>query len=167
MKFPNMRASTLSLLILLLTSAPAVAVGQTAKKTAKPAAGTSERWLPALRSRADFDRLARVYTDQPYALPHVIFVIDRKDGNKIYYANSRRYRFHVDFVNGNYLSLERGDVFFKNNYVSENRRFILGTLAWQAPVKRYTFEYWEGDTASAALISLTADVIKKTFFDPV
>jgi hypothetical protein len=138
-----------------------------ARPAAEPAAAAPERWLPALRSRADFDRLARVYTDQPYALPHVIFAIDRRDGNKVYYANSKRYRFHVDFVNGNYLSLERGDAFFKNNYVSENRRFILGTLAWQAPVKRYTFEFWEGDTASAALISLAADAIKKTFFDAV
>src|SRR5215210_5243291 len=97
-----------------------------------------ERSLPALRSRAEFDRLARVYTDQPYALPHVIFVIDRKDRDRVYYVNSRRYRFHKDFVNGTYLSLERGEEFFKNNYMSPNRRFILGTLAYQAPVKRYT-----------------------------
>ena len=89
--------------------------------------------------------MARVYTDQPYALPHVIFVIDRKSGDKIYYVNSKRFRFHKDFVNGTYLSLERGEEFFKNNYLKANRRFILGTLAWQAPVKRYTFEFWEGD----------------------
>src|SRR5687768_613405 len=102
---------------------PARPAPQAAQPATQNAAGAAaERFLPELRSRAEFDRMARVYTDQPYALPHVIFVIDRKDGNKIYYANSKRYRFHVDFVNGNYLSLERGDTFFKNNYVSENRR---------------------------------------------
>ncbi len=118
MKFPNKRASALGLLLLLLSLTPAAAAGQAAKKMAKPEASTSERWLPALRTRAEFDSLARVYTDQPYALPHVIFVIDRQDKNKIYYVNSQRYRFHNDFVNGNYLSLERGEEFFKNNYLT-------------------------------------------------
>ncbi|HEX8501008.1 MAG TPA: PEP/pyruvate-binding domain-containing protein [Pyrinomonadaceae bacterium] len=170
MKYTNARLIFLSLAALLVLAPPAAAAaerGQSTRRAGRPAASTGDRWLPALRSRAEFDRLARVYTDQPYALPHVIFVIDRKDANRIYYVNSQRYRFHVDFVNGNYLSLERGDEFFRNNYQRENRRFILGTLAWQAPVKRYTFEYWEGDLATAALIGLTADVIRKTFFEPV
>jgi hypothetical protein len=136
---------------------------QVAVKPVQP----SQRSAPALRSRADFDSLARVYTDQPYALPHVIFIIDRKDKNKIYYANSKRYRFHKDFVNGTYLSLERGEEFFKNNYLSANRRFILGTLAYQSPVKRYTFEFWEGDLIPAEQIKLTADVINNSFFEPV
>jgi hypothetical protein len=125
------------------------------------------RSLPALHSREEFDQLARVYTDQPYALPHVLFVIDRKDGNKIYYVNSQRYRFHKDFVNGTYLSLERGEEFWKNNYINPNRRFILGTLAWQAPIKRYTFEFWEGDQIPADQIKLTADILKQSFFAPV
>jgi hypothetical protein len=130
-----------------------------------PAATT--RSLPQIHARAEFDRLARVYTDQPYALPHVLFVIDRKDNDRIYYVNSQRFRFHKDFVNGTYLSLERGDEFFQNNYLHANRRFILGTLAWQAPVKRYTFEFWEGDQIPAEQIGLTADILKKTFFEPV
>ena len=169
MKHTKVVGALLCLVGLLVFASPGAAALrlQKPRRSAKPAANTSERWLPALRSRADFDRLARVYTDQPYALPHVIFVIDRKDKNKIYYVNSQRYRFHVDFVNGNYLSLERGDEFFKNNYVRENRRFILGTLAWQAPVKRYTFEFWEGDLITAELMKLTADTIGKTFFDSV
>ena len=138
-----------------------------AAATAQQESGGGPRSLPALRSRAEFERLARVYTDQPYALPHVLFVIDRKDDNKIYYINSQRYRFHKDFVNGTYLSLERGEEFWRNNYINPNRRFILGTLAWQAPVKRYTFEFWEGDQIPADQIKLTADVLKQTFFAPV
>jgi hypothetical protein len=167
MKFSNRRARALTLTVLLLAASPAPAYAQREKKFGKPVASTTQRSLPALKSRDEFDKLARVYTDQPYALPHVIFVIDRKDANKIYYVNSQRFRFHKDFVNGTYLSLERGQEFFRNNYLNENRRFILGTLAWQAPVKRYTFEYWEGDLATAELIKTTADVIRKTFFEPV
>jgi hypothetical protein len=126
------------------------------------------RSLSAIRTRARFDTLARVYhAGTPYALPHLMFVIDRRDGNKIYYINSKRYTFHKDFVNGTYLSLERGEEFFKNNYINANRRFILGTLAYQTPVKRWTFEFWEGDLIPAEQIKLTYDIINSTFFEPV
>ncbi len=134
----------------------------------KFAQASGERSLPAIKSRADFDQLARVYHQgTPYALPHLMFVIDRKDKNRIYYVDSKRYTFHVDFVNGTYLSLERGDEFFKNNYINANRRFILGTLAYQTPVKRWTFEFWEGDLIPAEQMKLAYDIINKTFFEPV
>ena len=189
MKSNAKRPALLCLACLLLALAPSAARAQSTPRDAEPSEAPSSlrlpgvprrgrpktqpkpaasvRWLERLATRADFERLARVYTDQPYALPHVIFVIDRKNKDKIYYVNSQRFRFHKDFVNGTYLSLERGEEFFRNNYLKENRRFILGTLAWQAPVKRYTFEFWEGDLITAELMKLTADTIKKTFFDPV
>ncbi|MCA1633186.1 MAG: PEP/pyruvate-binding domain-containing protein [Acidobacteria bacterium] len=129
-------------------------------------AADGTRSVPAIKTRAEFDGLARVYTDTPYALPHVMFVIDRKDGNRIYYVNSKHFRFHKDFVNGTYLSLERGQDFQKN-YTQPNRRFILGTLAYQAPVKRWTFEFWEGDTIPTEQIKLTAETLNNSFFEPV
>ena len=129
---------------------------------------SEKRWLPAITSRAQFDSLARTYDqDTPYALPHVLFVIDRKDGNKIYYVDTKRYAFHKDFVNGTYLSLERGQQFFENNYLKPNRRFILGTVAYQTPIKRWTFEFWEGDLIPADQIKLAYDTINKSFFEPV
>src|SRR6267142_1652888 len=128
----------------------------------------SPRSLPAVKSQAEFDALAVTYDpNTPYALPHVLFVIDRKDQNKIYYVNTKRYAFHKDFVNGTYLSLERGREFFENNYLKANRRFILGTIAYQTPLKRWTFEFWEGDLIPADQIKVTADVIKESFFVPV
>ncbi|MGH9900678.1 MAG: PEP/pyruvate-binding domain-containing protein [Pyrinomonadaceae bacterium] len=139
---------------------------------ASPLAGAQEtppgvKSLPKITSRAEFDRLARVYPDTPYALPHVMFVIDRKEKNRVHYVNSKRYRFHKDFVNGTYLSLERGREFFDNNYLKPNRRFVLGTLAYQTPVRRWTFEFWEGDLIPAEQIKLAADVIGRTFFELV
>jgi hypothetical protein len=126
------------------------------------------RSLPTLHSRAEFDSISRSYdADTPYPLPHVLFVIDRKDNNKIYYVNARRYTFHKDFVNGTYLSLDRGQDFFQKNYINQDRRFILGTLAYQTPIKRWTFEFWEGDQIPADLIKLTAEVLGKTFFESV
>ena len=103
----------------------------------------------------------------PYALPHVLFVIDRQHDNRIYYVNTRLYKFHKDFVNGTYLSLERGQVFFENNYLKPNRRFVMGTIAYQTPVRKWTFEFWEGDLVPADQIKLASDIINKTFFTPV
>jgi rifampicin phosphotransferase len=128
----------------------------------------SPRSLAAIKSQAEFDSLAVTYDpDTPYALPHLLFVIDRKDQNKIYYVNTKRYAFHKDFVNGTYLSLERGREFFENNYLKPNRRFILGTIAYQTPLRRWTFEFWEGDLIPAEQIKLTAEIIKDSFFSPV
>lgn len=123
--------------------------------------------LPAIASRAQFDSLARTYSDSSYPLSHVLFVIDRSEHNRIYYVNSRRYSFHKDFVNGTYLSLERGQDFFENNYLKANRRFILGTIAYQTPVQRWTFEFWEGDQIPTELIKTTGEVINRSFFTSV
>ena len=126
------------------------------------------RSLPAIHSQTDFDSLAVVYDpNTPYALPHALFVIDRQNKNRIYYVNTKLYKFHKDFVNGTYLSLERGQVFFENNYLKANRRFIMGTIAYQTPVRKWTFEFWEGDLIPADQIKLTSDIINKSFFTPV
>src|SRR5207302_10177037 len=64
--------------------------------------------------------------------------------------------------NGTYLSLER--MFFENNYLKANCRFIMGTIAYQTPVRRWTFEFWEGDLIPADQIKLASDIISKSFF---
>ena len=131
-------------------------------------AQTGPKSLSTITSQAQFDSISVTYdANTPYALPHTLFVIDRKDSDKIYYVNKKRYSFHKDFVNGTYLSLERGREFFENNYLKENRRFILGTVAYQVPVRRWTFEFWEGDLIPAEQIQLAYEVINKTFFAPV
>src|SRR5688572_23028313 len=98
--------------VLVVVAVSVIGLGQTGPKS-----------LPAIRSQAQFDSISVTYdANTPYALPHVMIVIDRKDGNKIYYVNKKRYSFHKDFVNGTYLSLERGREFFQNNYLNANRR---------------------------------------------
>ena len=158
MQFSNNRSLVLLLILVL---------GAGVLHSALAQAG-SPRSVSAIKSRAEFDSLAVTYDpDTPYALPHLLFVIDRKDKNKIYYINTKRYAFHKDFVNGTYLSLERGREFFENNYLKPNRRFILGTIAYQTPLKRWTFESWEGDLITADQIKVASDVINGSFFTPV
>jgi hypothetical protein len=120
-----------------------------------------------INSQADFDSIARVYhPNTPYALPHTMFVIDRRAKNKIYFVNSQRYRFHKDFLLATYL-VPRGADVFKPIYIDEDRRFIVGTIAWQKPVEKFTWELWEGDLASSELIKSANETINEHFFDKV
>ena len=126
-----------------------------------------KRSLQKIASQEDFDRMARVYHQgTPYALPHAMFVIDRRFKNKIYYVDSQKYSFHKDFLLANYLVARGADV-FEPIYIRQDRRFIVGTIAWQKPVEKFTFELWEGDLANADLIKLAYDTINKTFFEEV
>jgi rifampicin phosphotransferase len=128
---------------------------------------SNKRYLPAIASRADFDLMARIYHPKTsFALPHAMFVIDRKNNNKIHYVNSQKYRFHKDFMIAQKMIL-KGENFFENVYIKENRRFIVGTIAWQKPVEKFTFEFWEGDLVPAAQIKTVNDVINKTFYEKV
>lgn len=171
MKFPFAR-----ILALVFVLAAVSASGQALRKPSptrepkgampsKPA--SSKRYLQAIGSRADFDLMARVYhQNTPYVLPHVMFVIDRRNKDKIYYINSQKYRFHKDFLVANYLVLKNTD-FFQDTYIKENRRFIVGTVAWQKPVDRFTFEFWDGDLIPADQIKKTYDLINSTFYTQV
>jgi rifampicin phosphotransferase len=167
----------LAVFLLLATFFSSAAVAQMSRKPSPSKNGTeglkarpnsARRFLNSIRSQADFDAMARVYNAKtPYALPHAMFIIDRQDKNKIYFVNSQKYRFHQDFANALYLSLKRGEEFFKDVYVNDKRRLIVGTIAWQAPVEKFTFEFWEGDLIPANLIQLTYETIKKNFFAQV
>ena len=116
------------LISLIIVLAAAVSCfSQMARKPSPSRAGsedvdlatTAKRFLPELNSRDDFDRLARVYNAKtPYALPHLMFIIDRHNNDKIYYVNSQMFRFHQDFANAEYLSLKRGEDFFRDVYTN-------------------------------------------------
>lgn len=157
------------LLVLSMTFAHiafAGAAGFSAKAAAPQRnAANPTRWLARINSRADFDRLSRTYyRGRFYALPHMMFVIDRRAKDRVYYVNSNAYAFHKDFVNAEYLSLERGKVFYENNYGSKDRRFFLGTISYQTTVEKFTFEFWEGDRLSQELLSQCHEALSKTFF---
>lgn len=123
--------------------------------------------LPSVESQAEFDSIARTYhQNTPYALPHAMFVIDRRNKNKIYFVNSQRYKFHKDFLLARYL-VPRGADVFKPIYIDADRRFIVGTIAWQRTVEKFTWELWEGDLATADHIKAANEAINKAFFAQV
>ncbi len=137
-------------------------------KGAMPKKPTSVRnSLSRVTSQADFDLIRRTYhQNTPYALPHAMFVIDRKAKNKIYFVNSQKFRFHKDFLLATYL-VPRGADVFKPIYIDQDRRFIVGTIAWHQTVEKFTWELWEGDLASAEIIKTANDTINRSFFEKV
>ena len=55
--------------------------------------------LPQIKTRADFDLLQRTYyAGTRYAIPHILFVIDRSSQHKVYFVNAQKFRFHKDFL---------------------------------------------------------------------
>jgi hypothetical protein len=147
---------------LVLVCAMAVPAQRAPKKPAPP------RSLPGIKNRAEFDSLSRTYyRGRFYALPHLMFVIDRQQRDRVYYVNSRLFAFHKDFVNATYLSLERGRAFYENNYANPKRRFLLGTIAFQSTSDSFTFEFWEGDPLGRELLVEANDSLSRTFYAPL
>ena len=122
----------------------------------------SVRSTDRIGSREEFDQLSR-FTPAP----QVMFAIDRNSESRVYYINSGRYRFHNEFLAANYLTLERGEKFYENNYRSPSRRFILGSLSFHQNHNHFTFEFWEGDLINAALLRETSARLRATFFAPL
>ncbi len=131
----------------------------------KPA--TTKNSLPRIDSREEFDLIARTYHQgTPFSLPHIMFVIDRRAKNKIYFVNSQKFRFHKDFMLATYL-IPRGADVFKPVYIDLDRRFMVGTIAWQTPISKFTWELWEGDLASPELIKMANDTIQRSFYEKI
>jgi hypothetical protein len=91
-----MRIATSLITRLLATSIFVCAGGLSTAPSQTPQTPTEEvTSVPAIKSHAEFDSLAIVYdANTSYALPHVLFVIDRQQKNRIYYVNTKLYKFH-------------------------------------------------------------------------
>ncbi|RZI85621.1 MAG: pyruvate, phosphate dikinase [Rubrivivax sp.] len=125
-------------------------------------------FLPALRDRAEFDRLARVHdAGSVFEVPHLLFVIDRADHDRVHYVNTRRYALHEQFVLAQHLTGQVSRSALASNYRSPDRRFLFGTLAWQIRPGRWTYEFWEGDQLTPPLLTLARARLQATFFAPL
>lgn len=163
--------------LLLFCSLPAMA--QTARKPspyeyrpgsdaapAKPAEGPD--YLPRIDGRAQFMQLARVYhVGTALEMPHLIFVIDRKAGGRVYYINTPRYALHETFVRRQRLLPTMDKATLNAQYRDPQRRFLFGTISWQRDLPGYTYEFWEGDKLTASLLKQTDAALHASFHDPI
>lgn len=125
--------------------------------------------LPALRSQGDFDQLARVYdAGTPMQLAHVLFAIDRQaKPPRMHYIDTPRYQLHVRFLRDTRLVASTAKRDIDRNYLVPERRFLFGTLSWQQNIGSFTYEFWEGDRLTPALLRQADAQVKASFFAPV
>ena len=97
-------------------------------------------------------------------------VIDRLDGDKLYFQNSKRYMIHWEFVSEHLSGQGLPPVpplaqFNEKEYYSPSRRFLLGAITFYEDPGVWVYEISPYDTASAEMIQQAYDVIKEhTFF---
>lgn len=145
-------------------NAPAVGTASAAAAASVRRPDAPENSLLKIGSQEEFDRVARTFhPNTPYAIPHVMFALDRRDADRIYFINTRRFKFHKDFLYATGLA-PLGTDMYKAVYTAPERRFIVGTIAWQRPIEKWTWELWEGDTATAEMLGIAQAAIDGAFF---
>ncbi|WP_282269747.1 PEP/pyruvate-binding domain-containing protein [Stenotrophomonas sp. PS02298] len=124
--------------------------------------------LPRIASRDDFMRLARVYNaGTPLEMPHLIFAIDRRDPARIHYINTPRYELHENFVRRERLLPHLDKATLNAQYKDPQRRFLFGTVSWQRDLPGYTYEFWEGDQLTAALLRQADQLVRGSFHEAI
>lgn len=131
-------------------------------RPAKPATETNA--LSVIKNREDFDTLQRTYyAGTRYAIPHILFVIDRS-AKKAFYVNAQKFRFHKDFLYAEGLA-PAGAKLDKQLYFDSERRFVIGTIAYQPSASLFTWELWEGDLLPEPLIGEAHTLLSGGFFE--
>lgn len=126
--------------------------------------------LDAIASDLQFNKLARTIALGRYAsFPQVMFVLDRgaAGGPVLHFVNTRRYRFHINYIRQQYLSVQSEDELLATSYSRPDRRFILGSILRYPSVGRYGVEFWEGDVLDRTLLTTAMTSLQKAFFRPL
>lgn len=160
--------STLVLLLLAGLYTPPGVQAQPAP-SARQAPVRAPDSLPALRSQAEFDALARVHNPgTAMALPHVMFAIDRlPNPARLHYINTPRFGLHEHFVRQTGMMLRADEQAIKANYLRPDRRFVFGSVSWQPDIAAFTYEFWEGDQLTEPLLRQADQMLKASFFAPL
>ena len=142
-------------------SAPAVVRSLQADPAPAPQAG--------IRSDTEFDRLARTEGSGRFlALPQLMFAIDRAAvPPRALWIDTKRYRFHLEYLQAKYLTLADSETFNAANYSNPKRRFLLGSVVRYPRLNRYGVELWEGDVVEPALLADMMRLLQAGFHAPL
>lgn len=150
-------------LLLLLAIAGMVFAPRTAHATPSS--------LPAITTESQFFALARTVNAGRHAtFPQVMFIVDRGatgKATKLYFVNSRRYPFHIDYIQKTMLSTQPLEELYRASYFEPNRRFILGSVVHYPALDRYGIEFWEGDQLDKALLITALTALQAAFPRPL
>lgn len=126
--------------------------------------------LARIASESQFGALARTISTGRYAsFPQMMFVIDRRAarGPRVYFVNSRKFAFHIDFVQQKYLSTQPVNTLLDASYSRPDRRFIFGSVVRYPGLKLYGVEFWEGDVLDADTLNQALRLVGGAFPAPL
>ena len=129
--------------------------------------------LITITCKDDFDALASAPIDAtlPGARSTKV-VLDREDGDALYFQNSVRFQIHYAFVSTHLSGGGRPIVgsladFNSTQYFTPDRRFLLGAVTYYEQPRRWVLELAPYDTASAEMIEHLFLTVKHAgFFGP-
>jgi pyruvate,water dikinase len=128
-------------------------------------------YLSRIGCPRDFVRFASLPLD--ISIPgarSVKFVIDTRDGDALYFQNSKKYKVHWAFVSAHLSGKGKPVVpalgqFNQTEYYAQTRRFLLGSVTHYEGPDVYVVEFAPYDTASAAMMEKAHRLISAaTFF---
>lgn len=132
--------------------------------------GSDPDYAQQLGCQTDFEELASEPADASIpGATSVKTVIDRVDGNALYFQNSKRYCIHWEFcsehLSGDGLPIvsELGS-FNSTEYYSPDRRFLLGALSYYEGPGRWVYEISPYDTADAEMIAAAYQIISENIW---
>jgi rifampicin phosphotransferase len=126
-----------------------------------------------IKSVGQFDAFARKVTlGRQSPFPQVMFIIDRQAAAKsgkprLYFVNSKRFEFHIAFVQKKQLSNQSQAQLLDISYSAPNRRFVMGSVVRYATLGRYGVEFWQGDKLDATLLNQAIKTVGEAFPAPL
>lgn len=126
-----------------------------------------------LPCKSDFEALGENPLDATLpSATSVKVVLDRVDGNTLYFQNTQKFQIHYQFCaahlsgNGRPVVPALGS-FNSTEYFSPDRRFVLGAVTYYALADKWVLELSPYDTADAEMIALLHAQIKAvSYFGP-
>lgn len=126
--------------------------------------------LPQIGCETDFEQAAVEPTDS--SLPgakSVKTLIDRVDGNHLYFINTEKYPLHYEFASEHLSAVEDLPVIasqaeFNDNYYSTQRRFYLGSVTYYEGPDKWVYEISPYDTSSAEMIEESFSLIRQNAY---
>lgn len=131
--------------------------------------GTVPDFAHQVGCRADFDALAADPLDAsiPGAQSSKT-IIDRSDGDALYFTNSELYPLHYNFaaafLSGGGLPIVTSQAEFNDEYYAPDRRFVLGAVTWYEDPARWVYEIAPYDTADADMIAFAFEIIRENAY---
>jgi hypothetical protein len=113
-----------------------------------------------------YDALSRPIVSGPIAgTRQLLFAIDRQAeaGRRVHWIDTKANPLHIDWFGPMAMAFKRYEDFTEETYRSDDRRWILGSVVRHPEGPVFAVEFWDGDTATAAIVAETMRELSATF----